>query len=49
MICQHKAPRSADIGETEREVTFEPLPDTKPLTVPTPAPAETPDRELVPA
>jgi hypothetical protein len=38
----------ADIGEPQREVTFEPLPDSVPLTEPAPAaPAENP--ELVPA
>jgi hypothetical protein len=38
----------ADIGEPQREVTFEPLPDTVPLAEPAaPAPAE--DPELVPA
>lgn len=36
-----------DIGEPQREVTFEPLPDTVPVEQPVEAPAETP--ELVPA
>lgn len=36
----------ADIGEPQREVTFEPLPDSVPLVEPT-APVE--DPELVPA
>lgn len=41
-------PRCADIGQPQREVTFEPLPDSVPVTEPAPAaPAETP--EPVPA
>lgn len=37
----------AKIGDPQREVTFEPLPDSVPITAPTPAPA--PEREPVPA
>ncbi|MCU1590059.1 MAG: hypothetical protein JWP11_1315 [Frankiales bacterium] len=38
----------ADIGEPQKEVQFEPLPEEQPVTTPAaPAPAEQPD--LVPA
>jgi hypothetical protein len=42
-------PRAGDIGKEEREVTFEPMPDTIPVHEPSPAerPAEAP--EPVPA
>jgi hypothetical protein len=39
----------ADIGEPQREVTFEPLPETVPLTEPAPAPVVEPEPEKVPA
>jgi hypothetical protein len=38
----------AEIGEPQREVTFEPLPDAIPVTEPAPA-APVEDPELVPA
>lgn len=42
-------PRAGDIGKEQREVTFEPIPDTVPVHEPAPAerPAEAP--EPVPA
>jgi hypothetical protein len=41
-------PQAGDIGEPEREVTFEPIEQPAPLAVPEPStPAE--DPELVPA
>lgn len=41
---------AGDIGDDQREYTFEPLTTpVEPITVPTPAPVEAPEREGVPA
>lgn len=42
-------PRAADIGEPQREVTFEPLPDSQPVPEPVHTPAPAPERQPVPA
>lgn len=41
--------RMADIGEPQREVTFEPLPTSEPIAEPTPAVEPSTEPELVPA
>jgi hypothetical protein len=41
--------RMGDIGEIQKEVIFEPIPETTPITEPTPAPAPVKEPEKVPA
>lgn len=43
------SPRAADIGQPQREVTFEPLPTSLPVPEPVKVPIPEPDREPVPA
>lgn len=42
-------PRMGEIGEPQREVTFEPMPETVPVQEPTPATPQPVEPERVPA